>query len=157
MAKKGHRKQSCNQSSFWHPCVRRNDGSKWNCASTSWKWMLWLMHLHSTNTETVWIFYVWLSELMTLCILFFSVMQQTSSPLPPAVLNCWILGVLSIKKGTFAISHVCLTIILDPGCPSTDHRYLAVKTLVFSVRPKSHKCLLVEMEFSLFTYRHKFL
>lgn len=57
----------------------------------------------------------------------------------------------NIKKVMFAISHAySLTVVLDPDCPSTDHKHPTVKNQVFSARSKSHKCfILVETEIFL--------
>lgn len=93
--------------------------------------------------------YVWLSEWWPCIFLFVCSTQQTIFPLPPTILNyCW--EFLMLKTVMFSISHVHSLTILDPGCPSTDHKYPTVKTPMFSMNHKRYKfSILVETEFFL--------
>lgn len=154
MAKKGHTKESHDWSGNFGTLMlggTREQGNKWNCALSSWQWMLWLMHLHCTNTFR----FICMAEwIMTLHIPVYLQYNRPSflSHLPFLIIVG--LGFLMSKKIMFSISHVhSLTIILDPDCPSTDHKYPAVKTPMFSTRPKRYKCfILVEGEFVLISH-----
>lgn len=145
MAEKGHTKQSHNWSCNFGTLMlggTREQGNEWNCALSSWKWMLWLMHLHSTSTFR----FIRMAEwMMTLHI---PVCMQYNWPsflthLPFLILVS--LGFLMLKRVMFFISHVhSLTIVLNPDYSSTYHNYLTVKTPMFSTKHKRYKYFLLE-------------